>query len=196
MSPTPAHWNGERVVRCPGLHHHVARIELHVPGPRRHVQPGSRHPDHLVPADPRLHHRLDTRRTGPISIRTAAASPARDRAPIPIRATRAVRAAFPARQAASTWRQSTPAGVDVTTVAVGAVGSSGSPLFDLTFVTNLPNQASGPGAPLGATCASPPIITSAAPRHAASLEWGECDGARTSLRGPALQVARAMMLLT
>jgi hypothetical protein len=51
------------------------------------------------------------------------------------------------------------AGADVTTVAAGAVGSSGSPLYDLTFVTTLPNAGSGPSAPLGATCASPPIVT-------------------------------------
>jgi hypothetical protein len=49
-------------------------------------------------------------------------------------------------------------GVDVTTVAAGAIGSSGSPLYDLTFVTTLPNQIAGPAAPLGATCASPPSV--------------------------------------
>lgn len=51
------------------------------------------------------------------------------------------------------------AGNDVTTVAAGAVGSSGSPLYDLTFVTTLPNAITGPGAPLAATCATPPIVT-------------------------------------
>jgi hypothetical protein len=50
-------------------------------------------------------------------------------------------------------------GVDTTTVAAGAIGSSGSPLYDLTFVTVLPNTATGPGAPLGAVCPSPPILT-------------------------------------
>jgi hypothetical protein len=50
------------------------------------------------------------------------------------------------------------AGADVTTVAAGAVGSSGSPLYDLTFVTTLPNEltTAGGGA---ATCATPPTIT-------------------------------------
>jgi hypothetical protein len=46
----------------------------------------------------------------------------------------------------------------ITTAASGAVGSSGSPLFDLTFTTRLPNTITGPAAPLGATCASPPVI--------------------------------------
>jgi hypothetical protein len=44
-------------------------------------------------------------------------------------------------------------------VAAGTVGSSGGPLFDLTFLSILPNVSTGPGPLLGATCASPPIIT-------------------------------------
>jgi hypothetical protein len=48
------------------------------------------------------------------------------------------------------------AGADVTTVAAGAVGSSGSPLYDLTFVTTLPNEISSGGT--GGTCATPPAI--------------------------------------
>jgi hypothetical protein len=50
------------------------------------------------------------------------------------------------------------AGADVTTVASGTVGSSGSPLFDLTFLTQLPNEVTGPAALQGATCSSPPTI--------------------------------------
>jgi hypothetical protein len=50
-------------------------------------------------------------------------------------------------------------GADVTTVASGTVGSSGSPLYDLTFVTVLPNEITGPTALAGAQCASPPIVT-------------------------------------
>jgi hypothetical protein len=46
----------------------------------------------------------------------------------------------------------------ITTVASGPVGSTGSPLFDLTYLTFLPNQFSGPEAPLNATCDSPPAI--------------------------------------
>lgn len=46
----------------------------------------------------------------------------------------------------------------VTTVASGPVGSTGSPLFDLTYLTFLPNQFSGPQAPLNATCDNPPAI--------------------------------------
>jgi hypothetical protein len=49
-------------------------------------------------------------------------------------------------------------GADVTTVASGPVGSNGSPLFDLTFTTQLPNEISAAGAPLGATCSNPPMI--------------------------------------
>jgi hypothetical protein len=49
-------------------------------------------------------------------------------------------------------------GSDVTTVAAGAIGSSGSPLYDLTFVTTLPNEMSGQQNPLGADCATPPIV--------------------------------------
>jgi hypothetical protein len=51
------------------------------------------------------------------------------------------------------------AGADVTTVAAGAIGSKGSPLYDLTFVTVLPNEVAGPAAPLGAACPEPPIVT-------------------------------------
>lgn len=46
----------------------------------------------------------------------------------------------------------------VTTVASGPVGSTGSPLFDLTYLTFLPNQFGGPDAPLNATCDNPPAI--------------------------------------
>jgi hypothetical protein len=46
----------------------------------------------------------------------------------------------------------------VGTVATGNIGSNGAPLFDLSFATSLPNTISGPAAPLGATCASPPAI--------------------------------------
>ena len=38
------------------------------------------------------------------------------------------------------------------------VGSKGAPLYDLTFVTVLPNELTGPTAPLGTVCASPPVI--------------------------------------
>jgi hypothetical protein len=55
------------------------------------------------------------------------------------------------------------AGADVTTVASGPVGSTGSPLYDLTFTTQLPNEVSAAGAPLGATCATPPVIDFAGP---------------------------------
>jgi hypothetical protein len=51
------------------------------------------------------------------------------------------------------------AGADTTTVAAGAIGSSGAPLYDLTFVSILPNEVTGPGAPLGASCATPPVVT-------------------------------------
>ena len=46
----------------------------------------------------------------------------------------------------------------VTTAATGTIGSAGSPLFDLTFATLLPNALSGPTAPMGATCTTPPTI--------------------------------------
>jgi hypothetical protein len=46
----------------------------------------------------------------------------------------------------------------VTTAATGTIGSDGSPLFDLTFATRLPNNVSGPAAFGGATCASPPVV--------------------------------------
>jgi hypothetical protein len=48
-------------------------------------------------------------------------------------------------------------GVDVTTVASGAIGSSGAPLYDLSFVTVLPNEL-GTGTGDAATCATPPLI--------------------------------------
>ena len=51
------------------------------------------------------------------------------------------------------------AGADTTTVASGTIGSSGAPLYDLTFLSVLPNEVTGPGAPLGATCGTPPIVT-------------------------------------
>lgn len=46
----------------------------------------------------------------------------------------------------------------VTTVASGPVGSTGASLFDLTYLTFLPNQFSGPEAPLNAICDNPPAI--------------------------------------
>jgi hypothetical protein len=45
----------------------------------------------------------------------------------------------------------------VTPVAVGEFGATGG-LFDGTFATQLPSAFSGPAAPLGASCASPPVI--------------------------------------
>lgn len=50
------------------------------------------------------------------------------------------------------------AGADVTTVAAGAVGSNGFPLYDLSFRTTLPNELSTNGSQTGVTCASPPVI--------------------------------------
>jgi hypothetical protein len=49
-------------------------------------------------------------------------------------------------------------GADVTTVAAGPVGSNGSPLFDLTFRTTLPNEISIGGDFAGLTCDTPPTI--------------------------------------
>jgi hypothetical protein len=46
----------------------------------------------------------------------------------------------------------------VTTVATGTIGSDGSPLFDLTFATRLPNTISGPAAFGGASCGVPPVV--------------------------------------
>lgn len=46
----------------------------------------------------------------------------------------------------------------VTTVASGPVGSIGGPLFDITFLTSLPNAFTGPDALTGATCDDPPVI--------------------------------------
>lgn len=46
----------------------------------------------------------------------------------------------------------------VTTAAAGTIGSAGSPLFDLTFATLLPNALSGPIASGGATCDPRPVI--------------------------------------
>ena len=45
----------------------------------------------------------------------------------------------------------------VTTVATGEFGSTGG-TFDGSFSTTLPNTVSGPAAPSGATCGSPPLI--------------------------------------
>jgi len=45
-----------------------------------------------------------------------------------------------------------------TTVAVGVLGSSGSP-FDIAFATTLPNKVDGPEPLLGAVCANPPAIS-------------------------------------
>ena len=47
--------------------------------------------------------------------------------------------------------------VAVITVATGEFGSTGG-TFDGSFSTNLPNTVSGPAAPLGATCATAPVI--------------------------------------
>jgi hypothetical protein len=46
----------------------------------------------------------------------------------------------------------------VTNVASGPVGSKGTPTFDLTFVTFLPNTYTGPEDVPSATCATPPTI--------------------------------------
>jgi hypothetical protein len=54
-------------------------------------------------------------------------------------------------------------GGTVTTAATGTIGSDGSPLFDLTFATLLPNTVSGPAASGGATCPSPPTVNFAGP---------------------------------
>ena len=48
-------------------------------------------------------------------------------------------------------------GATITTAAAGTIGSPALP-FDITFDSVLPNSVTGPGAPLGATCASPPVI--------------------------------------
>jgi hypothetical protein len=50
------------------------------------------------------------------------------------------------------------AGVDTTTVASGAIGSAGSPLYDLSFLSILPNEATATGPFAGAVCGSPPPI--------------------------------------
>jgi hypothetical protein len=50
------------------------------------------------------------------------------------------------------------AGADVTTVASGTVGSNGQPLYDLTFLANLPAETSGPSGAPTAVCGSPPLI--------------------------------------
>src|SRR6185503_10032908 len=55
------------------------------------------------------------------------------------------------------------AGPDVTTVAAGTIGSNGSPLYDLTFSTTLPNEVSGPTGTPSATCATPPGISFSPP---------------------------------
>jgi len=46
----------------------------------------------------------------------------------------------------------------LSTVASGPIGSSGSPLFDLAYLTQLPNTFSGPEPLTGATCEDPPAI--------------------------------------
>jgi len=46
----------------------------------------------------------------------------------------------------------------VTNVATGTVGSAGGPYYDLTFINRIPNSFTGPTAPTGATCPSPPVI--------------------------------------
>jgi hypothetical protein len=50
------------------------------------------------------------------------------------------------------------AAMTVTTVATGTIGSDGSPLFDLTFATLLPNSITGPEPLGGATCEIAPVI--------------------------------------
>ena len=47
----------------------------------------------------------------------------------------------------------------LTTAGTGTIGSDGSPLFDLTFATRLPNTVSAPAAFGGAVCGSPPVVT-------------------------------------
>jgi hypothetical protein len=49
-------------------------------------------------------------------------------------------------------------GADVVTVASGAVGSNGFPLYDLSFKTRLPNEVAKTGNFAGLTCAIPPAI--------------------------------------
>jgi len=49
------------------------------------------------------------------------------------------------------------AGATIKTGAAGTIGSNALP-YDITFSSTLPNVITGPGAPLGATCASPPAI--------------------------------------
>jgi hypothetical protein len=46
----------------------------------------------------------------------------------------------------------------VTSVAAGLVGSSGPPLFDITFSASFPSTFVGPNPPLEATCPAPPPI--------------------------------------
>ena len=46
----------------------------------------------------------------------------------------------------------------VTLAASGPVGAANPPLYDFTFTGTLPNSVSAPNPPLGATCASPPLI--------------------------------------
>jgi len=46
----------------------------------------------------------------------------------------------------------------VTTGAAGTIASNGGPLYDLSFSSTLPNALSGPAAPTGDTCGSPPVI--------------------------------------
>ena len=48
-------------------------------------------------------------------------------------------------------------GATITTAAAGTIGSPALP-FDISFDSVLPNSVTGPGAPLGATCATPPVI--------------------------------------
>jgi hypothetical protein len=46
----------------------------------------------------------------------------------------------------------------VTTVAAGAIFSSGGPTYDLLFSAKIPNSLGAPAASGGATCGSPPQI--------------------------------------
>ena len=53
----------------------------------------------------------------------------------------------------------------LSTAASGPIGSSGRPLFDLTFATFLPNTFTGPEPLMGATCETPPVINFAGLAH-------------------------------
>ncbi len=46
----------------------------------------------------------------------------------------------------------------IKTVAAGTIGSAGPPLFDLSYVSTLPNMVTGPQSTTGAVCNDPPLI--------------------------------------